>query len=78
MTVWHLHFQKGLDLQGGTSITLKANMKGIPTAEQARALRSSRQFWSGRVNLYGVSEPLIQTQTQMGNDRVIVELTRRQ
>src|SRR5690349_16913682 len=54
-------FKKGLDLEGGTSITLKADMKGVPAASQKDALDSAESVIEKRVNLLGVSEPVIQT-----------------
>lgn len=67
-------FRKGLDLQGGTSITLKADMKGVPTAQRDNALDSAKTVIERRVNFYGVSEPVVQT-SKMNNDyRVLVEI----
>src|SRR5256885_14538422 len=37
-----LSLKKGLDLQGGTSITLRADMKGIPKSEQQSAIDSAQ------------------------------------
>src|SRR6185437_1536628 len=67
-------FHEGLDLQGGTSITLQADMKNIPQAERASALESARTVLERRVNLYGISEPVIQTVTGSNDYRIIVEL----
>ena len=67
-------FHEGLDLQGGTSITLQANMKNIPQAERASALNSAKAVLDRRVNLYGIAEPLIQTVISNNDYRIIVEL----
>lgn len=67
-------FKEGLDLQGGTSITLHANMKDIPASQRDTALQGAESVLSRRVNLYGVSEPLIQTQITNGDYRINVEL----
>lgn len=67
-------FKRGLDLQGGTSITLRADMKNIPAAERADALEGAKTVLERRTNLYGVSEPLIQTLTTNGDYRIMVEL----
>ena len=67
-------FVEGLDLAGGTSITLSADMKNIPSSERDTALSAAKTVISNRVNLLGVSEPTIQT-AQVGNDyRLIVDL----
>jgi len=67
-------FKKGLDLQGGTSITLRANMKDIPESQRKDALDSAKEVIERRINFFGVSEPLIQT-SQVNNDyRIIVEI----
>ncbi|HEX8966023.1 MAG TPA: protein translocase subunit SecD [Patescibacteria group bacterium] len=67
-------FREGLDLAGGTSVTLKADMKNVPQANRADALEASKLVLERRTNLYGVSEPTIQT-AQVGNDyRLIVDL----
>ncbi len=67
-------FKKGLDLQGGTSITLRANMKDIPEDQRKNALDSAKEVIERRINFFGVSEPLVQT-SQVNNDyRIIVEI----
>lgn len=67
-------FVKGLDLEGGTSITLRANMKGIPQDQQANALQSAESVIERRVNLTGVKEPVVQTEEVNGDSRILVEL----
>jgi preprotein translocase subunit SecD len=67
-------FKKGLDLAGGTSITLHADMSHVPNENRKDALDATRIILERRVNLYGVSEPTIQT-ALVGNDyRLIVDL----
>lgn len=70
----NLKFQKGLDLEGGTSITLKAEMKDIPLDQRANALESAKTVIERRVNFFGVSEPVVQSATVNNDYRVIVEL----
>jgi preprotein translocase subunit SecD len=66
--------KRGLDLQGGVQLTLQAEMKDISEADRDDALDSVRNVIDRRVNLYGVSEPVVQS-AKSGNDyRVIVEL----
>src|ERR1035437_5432274 len=70
-----LTFREGLDLKGGTSLVLQANMKNIPSAQRTAALNSAKTIIENRVNLFGVSEPLVQTSVANNNDyRIIVEI----
>ncbi|MDO8621565.1 MAG: protein translocase subunit SecD [Candidatus Levybacteria bacterium] len=69
-----LDFRKGLDLAGGTSITYKANMSSIPNSQRNQALESAKTIIEKRINLFGVSEPLVQTANVNGEGRIIVEL----
>src|SRR5436190_19979354 len=61
----------GLDLQGGSQLTLQADMSQIPADQRDYALKGVLNVIERRVNAYGVSEPQIQTR---GNDRLIVHL----
>ncbi|HET9947260.1 MAG TPA: hypothetical protein VFQ63_04340, partial [Patescibacteria group bacterium] len=67
-------FRKGLDLEGGTSVTLKADMSKIPQDKRIDALTGAKLVLERRVNLYGVSEPTIQTVTSNNDYRILVEL----
>jgi preprotein translocase subunit SecD len=70
-----LTFREGLDLKGGTSLILKADMKNISSSQRNAALNSAKTVIENRVNLFGVSEPLVQTSVSNNNDyRVIVEI----
>jgi len=70
----NLEFRKGLDLEGGTSITFKADMSDVSSAQKSDALNSAKIVIEKRINLFGVSEPVIQTATVNGDSRIIVEL----
>src|SRR5438270_5736074 len=61
----------GLDLQGGSQLTLQADMSNIPDDQRENALKGVVNVIERRVNAYGVAEPSIQTR---GTDRVIVQL----
>jgi preprotein translocase subunit SecD len=61
----------GLDLQGGTQLTLQADMSQVPADQQSTAMQGVLNVISRRVNAYGVAEPEIQT---LGSDRIIVQL----
>lgn len=69
-----LDFRKGLDLAGGTSITYKADMSNVPKNQISQALESAKVIIEKRINLFGVSEPLVQTANVNGEGRIIVEL----
>jgi len=69
-----ISFKKGLDLQGGTSITLLANMKDIPESQRKDALDSAKEVIEKRINFFGVSEPLVQTAQVNKDYRIIVEI----
>lgn len=75
---WHLQrdlsLRRGLDLAGGTSITLRADMKGIPQDQLASALESAKNIIERRINFFGVSEPVVQTSLVNNEYRVIVEM----
>ncbi|MDB5187779.1 MAG: protein-export rane protein SecD, preprotein translocase subunit SecD [Candidatus Kaiserbacteria bacterium] len=72
-------FGLGLDLSGGTQLVYKADISGIPSADVADSMAALRDTIERRVNLFGVSEPIVQTEvggTLTGNpeQRLIVEL----
>lgn len=69
-----ISFRLGLDLQGGTHLVYSADMSSVPAGEQISALEGVRDVIERRVNVFGVSEPLVQTNTTGGDYRVIVEL----
>lgn len=69
-----LEIKKGLDLQGGTHLVLEADMKDVNKEDRATALESAKNIILRRVDLYGVTEPVIQTVQSEDNYRVIVEL----
>src|SRR2546430_12022899 len=61
----------GLDLQGGTQLTLQADLSNVPADQQSTAMQGVLNVIERRVNAYGVAEPQIQT---LGADRIIVQL----
>ncbi len=64
----------GLDLQGGSELVLETKMDKIKPEDRDTALESARQVIERRVNLYGVSESVVQS-SKLGNDRrILVEL----
>ena len=59
----------GLDLQGGVSLVYQADLS--QTADKTTAMAGLRDVIERRVNMFGVSEPVVQIQ---GQDRLSVEL----
>lgn len=64
-------FRLGLDLQGGTHLVYEADFSSIQSSDQVSALEGVRDVIERRVNVFGVSEPLVQTSPP---NRVVVEL----
>ncbi len=64
----------GLDLQGGTHLVYQADTSAIEDANRASAVEATRVNIEKRINLLGVSEPLIQTSKVGDAYRIIVEL----
>lgn len=61
------HFQKyafklGLDLNGGTDLTYHADVSKIQSGNISDAMSSLRDVIERRVNLFGVSEPVVQVE----------------
>ena len=79
-TIFGFHIKRdldvklGLDLRGGTSLILKADMSGIPEGERDKALDAAKEVISRRVDFFGVAEPIVQTSKVDGEYRIIVEL----
>jgi len=67
-------FSLGPDLQGGISLEYKADTSSIPDSERSEAMAGLRDIIENRVNLFGVSEPIIQVKKRGDEDRLIVEL----
>lgn len=72
-------FRLGLDLSGGTQLVYKADLSEIPPANVNDSMSSLRDTIERRVNLFGVAEPIVQTEkggTLAGEtqERLIVEL----
>jgi preprotein translocase subunit SecD len=64
----------GLDLQGGSQLVLQTDMSKIDPQNRDAALDSARAVIDRRVNLYGVSEAVVQS-SKVGDDRrILVEL----
>ncbi len=69
-----LKVKQGLDLQGGVHLVIEADMEGIAQEDRDEALKAAREVIARRVDLYGISEPAIQTSKLGEKYRVIVQL----
>ncbi len=67
-------FRKGLDIQGGMQVVLGADVAALPEADKLEALNAAREIIVKRVDLYGISEPSVQTSVSRDQYRLIVEL----
>ena len=64
----------GLDLQGGTQLVLGTQMDKIDPQNRDTALESAKEVLEKRVNLYGVSEAIVQSSKIGEQRRILVEL----
>jgi protein-export membrane protein SecD len=73
-------FHLGLDLSGGSHLVYKADISKLAAADISASMNSLRDVVERRVNIFGVSEPLVQTQENAALSdkenayRLIVEL----
>lgn len=71
-------FQLGLDLSGGSHLIYKADVSGVPDGEVSDSMDALRDVIERRVNLFGVSEPVVQIQrsgfVSGGAEQLIVDL----
>ena len=68
---WTKPFRLGLDLQGGVSLIYEADLSNIGDRSKTEVMAGLRDVIERRVNLFGVTEPLVQVS---GENRLIVEL----
>ncbi len=64
-------FKLGLDLNGGIHLTYKADTSKIAKEDIGQSMETLKNVIEARVNAFGVSEPIIQTE---GIDKLTVEL----
>jgi len=72
-------FKYGLDIQGGTELVYEADTSKIAAADMRQTMEALRDVIERRVNLFGVSEPVVQTEQANSlsgkpSQRLIVEL----
>jgi protein-export membrane protein SecD len=71
------NFKLGLDLAGGTELVYKADVSQVAEGEVKAALDTLKDVIERRVNLFGVSEPIVQLQgvgTFSSDNKLIVDL----
>jgi len=64
----------GLDLQGGTQLVYQTDTSDIPKKERLSAVEGARNVIERRVNIFGVTEPIIQVAKVENEWNLIVEL----
>lgn len=69
-----IDFRLGLDLLGGSRLVYKADVSVIPESDKVSSLEGVRDVIERRVNVFGVSEPVVQTNKSGGDYQIIVEL----
>lgn len=67
-------FRLGLDLQGGTHLVYQADVSKTAASETSEAMEGLRDVIERRVNLFGVTEPVVQVESAGESERLIVEL----
>lgn len=68
-------FRLGLDLAGGTHLVYRADTASVAEGDVEGAMSALREVVERRTNLFGVSEPVVQTEeTFSGDHRLVVEL----
>lgn len=64
----------GLDLQGGSQLDYKIDLRKVPASDQAGIIDGVREVIERRVNSLGVSEPNIYVSDVAGETHIMVEL----
>jgi len=72
-------FKLGLDLSGGTHLVYRADTSAVAAADISDSMQTLRDVIERRVNLFGVSEPIVQVEEGgviggVKDERLIVEL----
>lgn len=67
-------FKLGLDLAGGTRLIYLADISGVVGQDTSSAMSGLRDVIERRVNLFGVSEPVVEVEQSISEWRLIVEL----
>lgn len=66
--------KKGLDIQGGIEVVLRADMDEIADEDRETAIESAREVILRRVDLFGINEPTVTTSKTTSEYRLLVDL----
>lgn len=67
-------FRLGLDLLGGTHLVYQADLADVETGDKSSFMEGLKDVVERRVNLFGVSEPVVAINRSGGEWRLVVEL----
>jgi protein-export membrane protein SecD len=72
-------FRLGLDLSGGSHLIYKADTSAVPAGQVGDSMSALRDVIERRINLFGISEPVVQVQnggliSGGGGEQLIVDL----
>ena len=71
-------FKLGLDLSGGSHLIYKADVSAVPAGQVGDSMDALRDVIERRINLFGISEPVVQVQNASfvsgGGEELIVDL----
>lgn len=67
-------FQLGLDLKGGAHLVYQADTSALKSGEINEAMAGLRDVIERRINIFGISEPVVQIEKKGDDNRLIVEL----
>ncbi|MBI3638304.1 protein translocase subunit SecD, partial [Candidatus Wolfebacteria bacterium] len=69
-----LPWRLGLDIIGGTHLVYDVDLKDVAATDQSSVLNGLRDIMEKRVNLFGVSEPVVLISKTAGKSYLIIEL----
>ena len=73
-------FKLGLDLNGGSQLTYQADVSKVAPADISDSMQTLRDVIENRINVFGVSEPVVQVEEAnllngQKMEKLVVELT---
>lgn len=71
---FNVPFKLGLDLAGGTRLVYLADVSNVANQDVSSAMSGVRDVIERRVNLFGVSEPIVEVEQSASDFRLNVEL----
>ena len=71
---FNLPFRLGLDLRGGTHLVYEADLSQIEKGRYSESMQGVRDVIERRINIYGVTEPVVQIDKVGEHYRLIIEL----